>query len=65
QLYLKTKIGWLNAKDLQVLPTAENMHIWLTLYRSIPENQKPLLHWALGDTAFDTPLLNASVLNIG
>ena len=65
QLYLKTKIGWLNAKDLQVLPTAENMRIWLTLYRSIPENQKPLLHWALGDTAFDTPLLNASVLNIG
>ena len=37
----------------------------MSQYRSIPAAQKPLVHWALGDTAFDTPLLNASVVGIG
>ncbi|QPB56306.1 glycerophosphodiester phosphodiesterase [Lacticaseibacillus paracasei] len=64
-LYVKIKTGWLNAQDLQLLPDAENMTTWMSQYRSIPAAQKPLVHWALGDTAFDTPLLNASVVGIG
>ncbi|RXT56805.1 glycerophosphodiester phosphodiesterase [Lacticaseibacillus chiayiensis] len=65
QLYLKIKGGWIKAKNVQLLPTAENMGTWLTLYRSIPTKEKPLIHLALGKSAFDTPLLNALVTNIG